>query len=95
MSKQKTSYKRTTVQNHILDLEKKYMEILDKVFTSERFINDLKKIEEDTQEYYDLLADVWGKKNKIKEASERLVRHHLYTNFKGTNNFYPFPLPKD
>lgn len=95
MSKQKTSYKRTNVQNHILDLEKKYMEILDKVFTSERFITDLKKIEEDTQEYYDLLADVWGKKNKIKEASERLVRHHLYTNFKGTDNFYPFPISCD
>lgn len=95
MSLQNTSYNRTDFQNRILDLEKKYMEILDNLFTSERFISDLKKIESDTQEYYDLLSEIWGKKNKIKEASERLVRHHLYTNFKGTDNFYPFPISCD
>ena len=95
MSKQNTSYPRTPIQNTILDLEKKYMEILDHIFTSDRFISDLRKIEADTQEYYDLLSDVWGKKNKIKEASERLVRHHLYTNFKGADNFYPFPISCD
>ena len=95
MSQQNTTYARTPIQNKILDLEKKYMEILDKVFTSKRFISDLKKIESDTQEYYDLLAEVWGKKNKIKEASERLVRHHLYTNFTGVDNFYPFPISCD
>lgn len=43
MSQQNTTYGRTPIQNHILDLEKKYMEILDSVFTSERFISDLKK----------------------------------------------------
>ena len=95
MSQQNTTYGRTPIQNHILDLEKKYMEILDSVFTSERFISDLKKIESDTQEYYDLLTDVWGKKNKIKEASERLVRHHIYTNFTNVDNFYPFPISCD
>lgn len=95
MSKQNTTYNRTAFQNLILDLEKKYMQILDNVFTSHRFISDLKKIESDTQEYYELLTDVWGKKNKIKEASERLVRHHLYTNFKGADNFYPFPISCD
>ena len=95
MSKQNTTYARTPIQNSILDLEKKYMDILNSVFTSERFISDLKKIETDTQEYYELLTEVWGKKNKIKEASERLVRHHLYTNFKGTDNFYPFPISCD
>ena len=95
MSKQNTKYTRTQPQNKILDLENKYLEILDNLFTSERFISDLKKIEEDTQEYYDLLDEVWGKKNKIKEASERLVRHHLYTNFKGTDKFYPFPISCD
>lgn len=95
MAEQNITYVRTTVQNSILDLEKKYMIILDEVFTSERFIQDLKKIETDTQEYYDLLTDVWGKKNKIKEASERLVRHHLYTNFRGADNFYPFPISCD
>ncbi|MEE0946838.1 MAG: hypothetical protein U0M42_08460 [Acutalibacteraceae bacterium] len=95
MSKQNTTYTRTFKQNEILDLEKEYMEKLDTMFTSKRFISDLKKIEEDTQEYYDLLTDVWSKKNKIKEASERLVRHHLYTNFRGANNFYPFPISCD
>lgn len=95
MAQQNTNYARTRIQNEILDLEKRYMSILDQVFTSERFISDLKKIEADTQEYYDLLTDVWGKKNKIKEASERLVRHHLYTNFRGADNFYPFPISCD
>lgn len=95
MAKQNTDYARTPIQNQILELEKKYMEKLNIMFTSEQFISDLKKIEADTQEYYDLLTEVWGKKNKIKEASERLVRHHLYTNFRGADNFYPFPISCD
>lgn len=95
MSEQNTTYTRTEIQNRILDLEKKYMEILNGIFTSDRFIADLKKIEADTQEYYDLLGDIWGKKNKIKEASERLVRHHMYTSFDNVENFYPFPISCD
>ena len=93
MSEYNTSYGRTPIQNKIVDLEKKYMDKLEAVFTSPDFINDLKRIEHETQVHYTFLTEVWGKKNKIKEASERLVRHHLYKNFVGS--FYSSPVSCD
>lgn len=95
MSKQSTTYIRQGKQNKILDLEEKYMNIIEKIITSKRFIEDLKNIESETQEYYEILQEVWGKKNKIKEASERLLRHHMYTNFAGEKNFYASPISCD
>ena len=82
MSKQHIDINRTNIQNNILDLEEKYMNIIEKIVTSNSFLEDLKNIESETQEYYEILQEVWGKKNKIKEASERLLRHHMYTTFK-------------
>ena len=51
MSKQNISIKRTTEQNKILDLEQKYMRIIEKMVTSNEFLEDLKHIEKETQEY--------------------------------------------
>ena len=65
MSEQNIGYERTKIQNQILDLEEKYMNIIEKIVTSPVFLADLKHIEEETQEYYELLQEVWGKKNKI------------------------------
>ncbi len=93
MSEFNISYRRTPIQNKIMDLEKKYMDILENIFTSPDFLNDLKRIEKETQTHYDFLTEVWGKKNKIKEASERLVRHHIYKNFDGS--FYSSPVSCD
>lgn len=95
MAEQNIYYTRNPRQNEILDLEKHYMEILEGIITSDNFIEDLKNIEQETQEYYELLNRVWGKKNKIKEASERLLRHHMYTNFPKATKFYPSPISCD
>ncbi len=95
MSKQNIDIARTTTQNKILDLEQKYMKIIEDIVTSKVFLSDLKNIESETQEYYEILQEVWGKKNKIKEASERLLRHHMYTTFRDAENFYPSPVSCD
>ncbi|MDD3340995.1 MAG: hypothetical protein PHN72_02180 [Bacilli bacterium] len=95
MSKQNINYSRQKNQNNILDLEEKYMHIIENIVTSRTFLEDLKNIESETQEYYEILQEVWGKKNKIKDASERLLRHHMYTNFNGVENFYPSPISCD
>ena len=51
MSEQNIGYERTKIQNQILDLEEKYMNIIEKIITSPVFLADLKHIEEETQEY--------------------------------------------
>lgn len=95
MSKQRIDIQRTNEQNKILDLEQKYMKIIEEIVTSKSFLEDLKHIEKETQEYYELLQDVWGKKNKVKEVSERLLRHHIYLRFIDTERFYSSPISCD
>lgn len=95
MSMQRTDIERTAQQNNILDLEQKYMRIIEEMVTSKSFLEDLKHIESETQEYYELLKEVWGKKNKVKEVSERLLRHHIYLKFRGAERFYSSPISCD
>lgn len=95
MSEQSTTISRTDEQNKILELEKKYMDILESIITSQVFIDDLKIIEVKTREDYIYLQEVWKKKNKIKEASERLVKYHLYKSFGECAKFYPSPVSAD
>ena len=94
MAYQNLEIKSNNIQNTILDLEKKYMSKLEEIITSKDFLDDLKNIEKETREYYPLLQEIWGKKNKIKEASERLLRYHLYNRFK-TKSFFSAPISSD
>ncbi|HHX32680.1 MAG TPA: hypothetical protein GX713_00415 [Mollicutes bacterium] len=94
MAKQDINKKRTKTQNNILDLEKLYMDKIEQIITSKKFLEDLKRIEAETQEYYTILQEIWGKKNKIKEASERLIRYYFYDYFK-VKSFYPTPISCD
>ncbi len=66
-------------QKKILDLEKKYFEKIWSICTSESFESDLKKIEKYISNNYNLLANTWDLKNKIKIPAERLLRYHIYT----------------
>lgn len=95
MAQQNIEIKRTKIQNTILDLEEKYMKIIEDMITSDQFKEDLKHIEKETQEYYEILKEVWGKKNKVKEVSERLLRHHIYLRFSGVEKFYSSPISCD
>lgn len=94
MSKQKKDFK-DVKHGEILDFEKKYMEKLSKMIESETFKEDLKKIECAIKVEYNYLTILWNKKNKIKEASERLVRHHVYNALDNIIGFYPYPASSD
>ena len=54
MSKQRTDLAPNPNQKRILDLEKKYFEIIEQIINSEDFLTDLKHIERETKtkDYY-------------------------------------------
>lgn len=96
MSKQNVSMLRTAMQNKILDLEQKYFRVLEKVFFSEAFIEDLLIIEKEIRENYPKFKDTWLLKNKLKVPAERLVRHHVYTQLHDIiTGIYPSPISSD
>lgn len=96
MGKQLTTVKHTEMQNHILNLEKKYFTVLERVFTSKPFIDDLLLIEKETRENYPKFQNTWNLKNKIKVPAERLVRHHVYTELHDIiTGIYPSPISSD
>jgi len=80
----------------ILDLEKKYFEILWKLFTSNDFIKDLKIIEKEIQKNYSFLQNTWELKNKIKVPAERLVSQYIYKNLASyVEHIYPSAVSSD
>lgn len=81
-------------QKHILKLEKKYFEEIKKIFSSEDFKNDLKRIEKNIQDDYKVLSEHWQVANKVKTVVERLVRHHMYKNIPPVE-VYHSPLSSD
>lgn len=80
----------------VLDLEKKYFDILYSLFTSASFIKDLKLIEKEIQKNYNFLTKVWDEKNKIKIPAERLTRFYIYRYLSDIIlNVYPSPVSSD
>ena len=80
----------------VLDLEKKYFNILWKLFTSAPFTNDLKIIEGEIQKQYTFLQKTWGIKNKLKIPAERITRQYVYRNLSYLiNHIYPSPISSD
>lgn len=61
----------------IVDLEKKYQKLLWNIFSAAEFKTDLLEIEKDIQTNYSFLHEMYGPKNKLKIAAERLVRSHV------------------
>ena len=78
MSKQSTAIQRNDYENKILDLEKKYFEIIKNIVMHDDFKKDLALIEKEISDNYTKFDDLWNLKNKIKVPAERVVRHHLY-----------------
>lgn len=84
------------VMKNVLDLEKKYFDILWSIFSSDNFKNDLVEIENDIQKNYKNLKNVWNIKNKLKIPAERLGRHYVYTKLhKQIVRIYPSPVSSD
>lgn len=80
----------------VLDLEKKYFDILWKLFTSKKFLEDLKVIEQEIQKQYAYLQHTWELKNKLKVPAERLVRQYIYKNLaKLVKHIYPSAVSSD
>lgn len=80
----------------VLDLEKKYFDILWNLFTSPDFINDLKVIEKEIQKQYHFLQNTWELKNKLKVPAERLVRQYIYRNLSSiVKHIYPSAVSSD
>jgi hypothetical protein len=78
----------------IKDLEKKYMNKIWTLVSSNEFIINLKSIEEFIINNYIFLHENWDEKNKIKVGVERLIRFHIYKNF-NVLNIYPSPISSD
>ncbi|MBQ3321005.1 hypothetical protein IJH72_01315 [Candidatus Saccharibacteria bacterium] len=80
----------------VLDLEKKYFDILWELFTSEKFLKDLSSIEKEIQVHYDFLKSVWDLKNKLKIPAERLVRQYIYRDLSHlVEHIYPSAVSSD
>ncbi|MBQ3321196.1 hypothetical protein IJG71_03700 [Candidatus Saccharibacteria bacterium] len=80
----------------VLDLEKKYFDILWGLFTSEKFLNDLEIIEKEIQKQYDFLQLTWELKNKLKVPAERLVRQYVYKDLAHlVKHIYPSAVSSD
>lgn len=96
MSKQKIDVSRTDKQNEILNLEKKYFNLLYDMISSESFKDDLLLIEKEIKENYPKYRDIWDLKNKIKIPAERLIRQHIYLEFfDNIKGIYPSPVSSD
>lgn len=80
----------------ILDLERKYFDILWELFISVNFLSDLKIIEKEIQKQYSFLQDTWELKNKIKIPAERLVRQYIYKELSDyIKHIYPSAVSSD
>ena len=76
--------------NQIIELEKKYQEKLNSLITSDLFISDLKNIETEIKQNYNLLKETFKIKQKFTSALERIlsIRVPQMLNFE-----HAFPLP--
>lgn len=96
MSKQSTAIQRNDYENKILDLEKKYFEIIKNIVMHDDFKKDLALIEKEISDNYTKFDDLWNLKNKIKVPAERVVRHHLYVKMVDLiKGIFPSPLSSD
>ena len=88
--------KLTKGQKEVLELEKKYFDILERVFNTDEFKKGLKRIEEEISLDYDNLKRTWNIKNKLKVAAERLVSYHIYKNLLSSiEDIYVSPISSD
>jgi len=62
----------------IVELEKKYMTKFQEMFFGEKFIKDIKILENEIKENYDFLIKNYTEKNKFQLAAERIVRQYIY-----------------
>ena len=82
------------MKKKIEDLEKYYMSKISKVIESDKFLKNLKELEEYIKTNYVKLRELTSEENKIKVGVERLIRFYFYTYFE-VENIYPSPISSD
>jgi len=96
MGKQRIDIKCNDYEKNILNLEKKYFEIIYNIISHEDFFKDLALIEKEISDNYSKFDGLWNLKNKIKIPAERVVRHHLYVKMvERIKGIFPSPLSSD
>ena len=76
------------------DIEYQTFDNIKRIINSDRFKSDLIEIESFIKNNYERLHKMWGIKNKVKLAAERLVRFHIWRNFSAVD-LYKTPLSSD
>ena len=71
----KSFTKYTPKQKRVLDLEKKYFNILFKVFSQKSFSHSLNQIMIEINSSWQRIHDIWGKANVVDLAVERLINY--------------------
>ena len=68
----------TDKQKNVLDLEKKYFDILFKIFSQQSFKNELRAIMNDINSNWERVHELWGKTNVVDLAVERHINYRVY-----------------
>lgn len=95
MAYQNNELERTSMQNNILDLEKKYFKHIEDLVNSTSFLNNLIDTEAQIKDNYTKLKEIWDVKNILKIPAERLMRYHVYREFDFITGYYPSPISSD
>lgn len=88
----------TQDQMIVLDLEKKYFEILYKIFSSIQFQDELKSLINDINRRWERIYTHWGKENVVDLAVERHINYMVYNHklLKGKiQTIYPSVISSD
>jgi hypothetical protein len=91
MSHQDLVKKATPKEQIILDLEKKYMDILLGIFKSPAFMSSMHSLEKSIQKFSNQPNKLWGTQ-AINAPFERMVHFHVYKKL-GAKIIEPFPYP--
>ena len=96
MSNQDKNIIRDPFQNRILDLEQKYMKIIENIIDSNDFKNDLLSIEREVKTNYGDYSEKFDTTDKINIMAERLITHHIYMKlYTQIKSIYPSPISSD
>ena len=96
---QDSNYKNYTLkQKKVLDLEKKYFDILFSIFSKQTFKNELRAIMNDINQNWRRIHTLWGKTNVVDLAVERHINYRVYNDpllQKHITSIYPSVISSD
>ncbi len=88
----------TDNQKKVLDLEKKYFNLLFKIFSQQSFSNEMRAIMNDINKNWNRVHTIWGKENVVDLAVERHINFRIYNDpliRKSITSVYPSVISSD